>query len=306
MIVIAFYKFVTLSNYKEMRQPLLDACQQHGIRGTILLAQEGINGTVVGSPEGIAGLLEWLRSDPRLADLEHKKSHISPEDKTFYRMKVRLKKEIVTLGVEGINPNEVVGTYVDPEEWNRLIEDPDVLLIDTRNDYEVEIGTFRGAVDPHTKSFREFPTWVQQNLDSAKHKKVAMFCTGGIRCEKATSYMLKQGFKEVYHLKGGILKYLEEVPEEKSAWEGECYVFDHRVAVDHNLAPGSYELCYACRRPLSDEDKNSPDYQYGVSCHRCIDEFTEEDRRRFAERARQIEIAERQGREHLRDGSYSS
>lgn len=288
-----------------MRQPLLHACQQHGIRGTILLAQEGINGTVVGSPEGIAGLLEWLRSDPRLANLEHKESHVSPEDKTFYRMKVRLKKEIVTLGVEGINPNEVVGTYVDPEEWNRLIEDPDVLLIDTRNDYEVEIGTFRGAVDPHTKSFREFPTWVQQNLDSAKHKKVAMFCTGGIRCEKATSYMLKQGFEEVYHLKGGILKYLEEVPKEKSAWEGECYVFDHRVAVDHNLAPGSYELCYACRRPLSDEDKDSPDYQYGVSCHRCIDDFTEEDRERFAERARQIEIAERQGREHLRDGSWS-
>ena len=300
--VIAFYKFVALPDYRELRPLLLEACQRNGIRGTILLAREGINGTVVGSPEGIAGLLQWLRSDPRLADLEHKESRVSPDDKTFYRMKVRLKKEIVTLGVEGIDPTESVGTYVEPEEWNNLVNDPDVLLIDTRNDYEVEIGTFRGAVDPHTKSFSEFPEWVQKNLDSSRHRKVAMFCTGGIRCEKATAFMLKQGFEEVYHLKGGILKYLESVAEEESTWEGECYVFDHRVAVDHRLAPGSYDLCYACRRPLSEEDKKSSDYRYGVSCHRCINEFTDEDRQRFAERARQIELAKQQGREHLGEG----
>ena len=301
-LVIAFYKFVSLPDYQELREPLLAACRENGIKGTILLAQEGINGTVVGSPEGIEGLLGWLRRDPRLVDLEYKESHISPDDKTFYRMKVRLKKEIVTLGVEGIDPTESVGTYVDPEEWNNLVNDPDVLLIDTRNDYEVGIGTFRGAVDPHTKSFREFPEWVRQNLDPSKQTKVAMFCTGGIRCEKATAFMLREGFEEVYHLKGGILKYLESIPPQESTWEGECYVFDHRVAVDHALSPGSYDLCYACRRPLSEQDKESPDYRYGISCHHCINEFTDEDRERFAERARQIELAEKRGEEHLGEG----
>ncbi len=300
--IIAFYKFAPLPDYREMRAPLLAFCEERGVRGTILLAAEGINGTVAGSSEALSELLDYLRGDERLADLEAKQSHASSDQKTFYRMKVRLKKEIVTLGVEGIDPNEQVGTYVDPKEWNKLVEDPEVFLVDTRNDYEVEIGTFEGAVDPKTTSFREFPEYVAKNLDPAKHRKVAMFCTGGIRCEKATSYMLEQGFEEVFHLKGGILKYLEEMPKEESRWNGECYVFDHRVAVDHDLAPGSYDLCYACRRPLSDADKESPDYRYGISCHRCIDEFTNEDRERFAERARQIALAEERGEEHVGSG----
>lgn len=297
--IIAFYQFVHLPEYRGMREPLLEVCSENGLKGTILLAEEGINGTVGGSPEGIDRLLDYLRSDPRMAELEHKESEAPIDQKTFYRMKVRLKKEIVTLGVEGIDPNREVGTYVEPKDWNELINDPDVILVDTRNDYEVEIGTFKGAIDPHTESFRQFPDYVQKNLDPSQHKKVAMFCTGGIRCEKATAYMLRQGFEEVYHLKGGILKYLEEVPQEESEWEGECYVFDHRVAVNHQLEPGKYELCYACRRPLSGEDKRSPDYQYGVSCHRCIDEFSDEDRERFAERARQIELAGEKGEGHL-------
>ena len=304
--VIAFYKFVALPDYREMREPLLSLCQKNGINGTILLAHEGINGTVAGSPEGIENLLAWLRNNERLADLQYKESYVSANDKTFYRMKVRLKKEIVTMGVDEIDPTEVVGTYVEPGEWNDLINDPDVLLIDTRNDYEVEIGSFKGAVDPHTESFRQFPEFVRENLDPSIHKKVAMFCTGGIRCEKAASFMLKEGFEEVYHLKGGILKYLETVAEEESIWEGECYVFDHRVSVDHNLAPGSYDLCYACRRPLSEEDKKSSHYVPGVSCRCCINEFTNEDRKRFAERVKQIELAKRRDEAHLKDGKLSS
>ena len=292
MTITAFYLFTSLPDFRDLRAPLLDVCVQNGVKGTILLAEEGINGTVAGPEEGIAALVAWLRSDARFAGLETKESFAPDDQKTFYRMKVKLKKEIVTLGVEGIDPNRTVGTYVEPEEWNRLIEDPDVLLIDTRNDYEVEIGTFRGAVDPKTRSFREFPEYVKANLDPTVHRKVAMFCTGGIRCEKATAYMLEQGFEEVYHLKGGILKYLEEVPKEQSSWQGECYVFDHRVAVDHDLAPGSFNLCYACRRPLSTDDMQHPDYRYGISCSRCITEFTDDDRQRFAERARQIENGE--------------
>lgn len=282
-----------------MREPLLDHCRANGIRGSILLATEGINGTVAGPADGIAATLRYLRNDPRLSDLEHKESFVPTDHETFYRMKVRLKKEIVTMGVPAVDPTKGVGTYVEPEEWNALLADPEVLLIDTRNDYEVGIGTFQGAIDPKLKSFREFPEFVRKNLDPAVHRKVAMFCTGGIRCEKASSYLLHEGFEEVYHLKGGILKYLEEVPEEQSSWKGECYVFDNRVAVDHGLAPGSYELCFACRRPVSREDMQSPHYRYGVSCHRCIDEYTDEDRARFAERMRQIELAEMRKLRHI-------
>ena len=299
MTITAFYLFTPLPDFRDLRGPLLEVCVANGVKGTILLAEEGINGTVAGPEEGVAALVAWLRSDPRFAGLETKESYAPADQKTFYRMKVKLKKEIVTLGVEGIDPNRKVGRYVDPKEWNRLIEDPEVLLIDTRNDYEVEIGTFRGAVDPKTQSFREFPEYVKKNLDPTRHRKVAMFCTGGIRCEKATAYMLEQGFDEVYHLKGGILKYLEEVPEEESTWEGECYVFDHRVAVNHDLAPGSFNLCYACRRPLSSDDMGHPDYRYGISCARCITEFTDDDRQRFAERAHQIDLAQQTGNNHL-------
>lgn len=299
MTITAFYKFTRLPDYCDLRAPLQQVCEENRVKGTILLAEEGINGTVSGPDEGVAVLIAYLRSDERLGDLETKVAEAPEDQKTFYRMKVRLKKEIVTLGVEGIDPTERVGTYVDPKEWNALIDDPEVLLIDTRNDYEVEVGTFSGAVDPKTTSFREFPEYVEKNLDPKVHRKVAMFCTGGIRCEKASAYMLEQGFEEVYHLKGGILKYLEEVPEEESSWQGECYVFDHRVAVNHNLEPGSHDLCYACRRPLSKEDRGHPDYLYGVSCERCITEFNDQDRERFAERARQIDLSVKRGEGHL-------
>ncbi len=281
-VVAALYRFVTLDNFREMREPLLGFCRERGIRGTLLLAQEGINGTVAGSREAIDALLEYLRADPRLAALEHKES--IDQRMPFYRMKVKLKKEIVTMGVEGIDPNRVVGTYVQAKDWNALIADPEVLLIDTRNDYEYELGTFRGAVDPHTASFRDFPRYVREHLDPEKHRKVAMFCTGGIRCEKASAFMLQEGFDEVYHLRGGILKYLEEVPEEESAWEGECYVFDKRVAVDHQLERGSYDLCYGCRMPITGADKQSEKYRPGICCPRCHDTLTPEQVARFEER----------------------
>ena len=261
-LTAALYKFVSLPDYKNLQQPILDICVKHNIKGTLLLALEGINGTIAGLPDDIQAVLNYLRQDPRLNDLEHKESYADKHP--FYRMKVKLKKEIVTMGVAGVNPNNVVGTYVKPEDWNDLISDPDVILLDTRNDYEVHIGTFKGAVDPKTTTFREFPKFVEQNLDKTKHKKVAMFCTGGIRCEKASSYMKQQGFEEVYHLQGGILKYLENVPKEQSMWEGECFVFDQRVAVKHGLEEGDYDQCYACRMPLSPEEMQSEQYTPGI------------------------------------------
>lgn len=297
IVVAALYKFASMPDYKDLQQPLLDLCHRNGLKGTLLLAQEGINGTVAGSRAGIDALLQHLRSDPRLANLDHKESHA--EEMPFYRMKVRLKKEIVTLGVPGIDPNKKVGTYVSPEEWNALISDPDVVVVDTRNSYEYEIGTFKGAVDPHTTTFREFPEFVSKNLDPAKHRKVAMFCTGGIRCEKASSYMLEQGFEEVYHLQGGILKYLEIVPADESLWEGECFVFDQRVAVKQGLELGEHVLCHACRHPVSPEERLSPQYQEGVSCPHCYASLSEEKRRSAAERQRQVELAEQRGDIHI-------
>ena len=297
IIVAALYKFAKLPDYREMQSGLLEFCVAQGLKGTILLAAEGINGTVAGSREGIDALISYLRSDARFADLEHKESNA--EAMPFYRMKIRLKKEIVTLGIPGIDPNNKVGTYVPPEEWNALISDPDVVLIDTRNGYEFDIGTFRGAVDPHTTTFREFPAYVSKNLDPAKHRKVAMFCTGGIRCEKATSYMLEQGFEEVYHLQGGILKYLEKIPAEKSLWEGECFVFDQRVAVGHGLEVGAHNQCHACRHPVSPEEMASPQYQEGVSCPHCFGTLSEEKRARAAERQKQMELAIKKGKAHI-------
>jgi len=296
-VVTALYKFVTLDDYEELKDPLQDFCRSHEIKGTLLLAQEGINGTVAGAGSAINALLAYFKNDARLADVEYKQSFA--EENPFYRMKVKLKREIVTLGVEGIDPNKEVGQYVKPKDWNALISDPDVILVDTRNDYEVDIGTFKGAVDPKTTNFREFPEYVHDNLDPKKHKKVAMFCTGGIRCEKASAYMLNEGFEEVYHLQGGILKYLEEVPEEESMWQGECFVFDNRVSVDHKLEQGHYDMCHACRHPISEQDKESPDYEAGVSCHHCIGEKTEADRERFAQRQQQIQLASEQGRHHI-------
>jgi UPF0176 protein len=296
IVVVALYKFVTLEDYESLRQPLLDVLTANGVKGTLLLAREGINGTIAGPREGADAVLAWLRTDQRLADLDWKESVC--DEMPFYRTKVKLKKEIVTIGVPDVSPNEKVGTYVEPQDWNALISDPEVLLIDTRNDYEVSIGTFEGAIDPKTKTFREFPEYVKQNFDPARHKKIAMFCTGGIRCEKASSYMLQQGFDEVYHLKGGILKYFEEVPAEQSRWNGECFVFDNRVTVRHDLAPGSFDQCHACRHPVSAEDLASPLYEEGVSCPHCYESLPEKTRKRAEERQKQIRLARLRNQPH--------
>ena len=296
-VVCALYKFVALDDYQDIRQPLTQLLLENQIRGTLLLAQEGINGTVAGSRESIDALLAWFKLDDRLADVVYKESF--NEQQPFNRTKVKLKKEIVTMGVEGIDPRHVVGTYVKPKDWNELISDPDVVLVDTRNDYEVDIGTFKNAVNPNTETFREFPQYVEDNLDPTKHKKVAMFCTGGIRCEKSTAYMKEQGFEEVYHLEGGILKYLEEVPEEESMWEGDCYVFDGRVAVNHQLEKSGYDVCNACRLPITEEDKQSADFEKGVSCPKCIDKHTEEQKQRFREREKQVQLSAARGETHV-------
>ncbi len=296
-IVCAMYKFVALDNYQAMRQPLHDAMQQNGIKGTLLLAEEGINGTVSGTREGIDALLAYLNADPRINPISFKES--LHETQPFYRTKVKLKKEIVTMGVSGIDPRKTVGTYVKPKDWNALISDPDVVLVDTRNDYEIQIGTFKNAVNPNTETFREFPDYVKRTLNPEKHKKVAMFCTGGIRCEKSTAYMKEQGFDEVYHLEGGILQYLEDVPKDESMWEGDCFVFDNRVAVNHDLEKSHFDQCYACRLPITDEDKASDKYESGVSCPHCFGTHTDEQIARFREREKQVNLARQRQEEHV-------
>jgi UPF0176 protein len=295
--VAALYHFTRLADYPALRAPLQDMCDLLHIKGTILLAREGINGTIAGTAEAVASLMDFLKADPRLCALDYKLSHAA--DCPFYRMKVRLKKEIVTLGVDGIDPTETVGTYVDPQNWNELICDPDVVLIDTRNDYEVEIGTFKGAINPKTETFRDFPAWVQANKDRLSKPKVAMFCTGGIRCEKASAFMLKNGYEDVYHLKGGILKYLETQSKEDSLWDGACFVFDQRVAVEHGLSETEYDQCYACRYPLTPAEMASPLYEKGVSCPRCHDKVSPQQKERFAERQKQIALAKSRGEAHI-------
>jgi len=297
IVVCALYKFVYLDNFQSLQQPLLDTMLKNDVRGTLLLALEGINGTIAGSQQGIDEVLTWLKSHERLSQLDYKVSY--DDHQPFYRTKVKLKKEIVTLGVEGIDPTQVVGTYVKPKDWNQLICDPEVTLIDTRNDYEVEIGTFKNAINPNTETFREFPEYVKQNLDPKKHKKVAMFCTGGIRCEKSTAYLKQLGFEQVFHLEGGILKYLEEVPPTNSLWEGDCFVFDNRVTVNHQLEKGDYDQCHACRFPITEQDKRSPHYQSGVSCPRCYHKHSEEQLKKFKEREKQIKLAKKRGEQHI-------
>ncbi len=297
IVVCALYKFVTLDNFESLREPLLSEMEKNEIRGTLLLAAEGINGTVSGSRSGIDHILKWLKSDPRLAELVHKESFV--DNQPFKRTRVKLKKEIVTMGVQGIDPKEVVGTYIEPKDWNDLINDPETILVDTRNDYEVQVGTFKNAINPETETFREFPAYVKEHLNPEKHKKVAMFCTGGIRCEKSTAYLKEQGFENVYHLKGGILKYLEEVSEEESTWEGECFVFDDRVTVNHQLEKGQYDQCHACRLPITEDDKSSEHYIKGVSCPNCHDKHTPEQKRRFTDREQQMQLAKERGEAHI-------
>ena len=299
-ICAALYKFVELNDFEALREPLYQVMLENDVKGTLLLAREGINGTICGTRQGIDNVLAHINADERLAGIEHKES--PSDEQAFYRTKVKLKNEIVTMGVDWVDPKNTVGTYVEPEKWNDLISDPEVLLIDTRNEYEYAVGTFKGSVNPKTETFREFPEYVKEHLDPSKHKKVAMFCTGGIRCEKSTAYLKEQGFDEVYHLKGGILKYLEMVPEETSLWDGECFVFDQRVTVKHGLEQGAYDQCYACRMPITDEEKQSEHYVKGVSCPHCYDKTTEEQKARYAERERQIQLAKQRGEAHIRDG----
>jgi UPF0176 protein len=296
-LTAALYKFVELPDFADLKAPLLDCCNNNQVKGTILLASEGINGTIAGSSEGVHAVLAFLRTDPRFTDLVHKESF--SEKAPFYRLKIRLKREIVTMGIPDINPPLMAGKYVKPDEWNKLLDDPDVVVVDVRNDFEVSMGTFEGAINPKTKSFSELPEWVLRETALRNKHKVAMFCTGGIRCEKSTAFLRTQGFDEVYHLEGGILKYLETVPEAESRWEGECFVFDERVSVGHGLKPGNYELCRGCRHPISQEDKASELFVLGVSCPHCHDSKTETKKQGLSERQRQIELAKRRNQVHI-------
>ncbi len=299
--VAALYRFSAFADPAAMQPDIAALCIAQGVRGTILLAHEGVNGTIAGSSAGIDGVITYLRTLPGCVDLDVKYSHA--EKMPFYRLKVRVKKEIVTLGIDGIDPKRQVGTYVQAEDWNALIADPDTILIDTRNDYEVAIGSFEGAIDPKTKAFSDFPEWFRANRDTmtsdAKTPKFAMFCTGGIRCEKSTAFLKAQGIEDVYHLEGGILRYLETVPEAESKWHGECFVFDDRVSVKHGLELGSMQLCRACRRPLAAQDKASPLYVEGVSCPSCHSERSADDRGRFAQRQLQIKLSKQRGEQHI-------
>ena len=300
-LTAAFYKFVELPDFEQLKAPLLACCQANDVKGTILLATEGINSTIAGPAVGVHAVLAYLRRDPRLADLQHKEAWSAKAP--FYRMKVRLKREIVTMGVPGIDPTLMVGTYVKPEDWNALVGDPDVVVIDTRNDYEVGIGSFAGAVDPDIQSFAMLPQWLAQapalHPASGKKPKVAMFCTGGIRCEKSTALLRAQGFDEVFHLEGGILKYLETIPPEQSLWQGQCFVFDERVSVGHGLIPGQHDLCRACRQPLDDADLASPLFEAGVSCPKCHAITRDTQKNSARERQRQWELAKARQQVHI-------
>ncbi|WP_170372849.1 oxygen-dependent tRNA uridine(34) hydroxylase TrhO [Ruegeria arenilitoris] len=295
--IAALYHFTRFADPDALRVPLLELCRVQSVKGTLLLAHEGINGTIAGPRAGIDAVLAHIRALPGCADLEWKEATASQPP--FGKMKVRLKKEIVTMGQPDVDPRARTGHYVEPQDWNDLIRSDDVVVIDTRNDYEVSIGTFDGAIDPKTASFRDFPTWWEHNKDRFHNKRVAMFCTGGIRCEKSTNYLLGQGVEDVYHLKGGILRYLEEVPPEDSTWKGECFVFDNRVSVGHGLAEGPHQLCHGCRRPILPQDMERPEYEHGVSCHQCIHETSEADKARFRERQKQISLARARGEEHI-------
>ncbi len=302
-LVAALYKFVRLSDVEELRDGLLKVCQENDVSGTLILAREGVNGTISGRAEAVHEVLDFLKRDDRFSNLDIKfaEAAVAP----FRRIKVRLKEEIVTMGVPGVDPTQTAGTYVEPKDWNELIKDPDVLLVDTRNDYEVALGTFEGAKNPALKCFRDFPNWLRAEMKGRSQSKVAMFCTGGIRCEKSTSFLRNEGVEQVFHLKGGILKYLEVVPEEESLWEGECFVFDQRVSVGHRLEEGSYALCRACRNPIDEIAMESPEFENGISCPQCFNKTTREQKENFAERQKQIELAKSRGDKHLKFEDFS-
>ncbi len=296
-LVAAFYKFTKIEDPAKLQALIEDCCIENDVRGIVLIANEGINSTIAGSSEGVRNVLQFLRNDARFSDLTWKES--TTDQAPFRKLRVRLKKEIVTMGVPGIDPARLVGTYVKPEDWNDLIDDPNVIVVDARNDYEVEIGTFKNAINPDITAFGELPQWIKDNIDIDEEPEVAMFCTGGIRCEKSTALLKEAGVKDVFHLEGGILKYLEQVPEEQSLWDGQCFVFDERVSVGHGLEVGEYELCRACRHPICNEDKNSTKFVEGVSCPRCHDQTTAEQKVRYAERQKQIDLARQRGSQHL-------
>ena len=297
VVVLSLYRFSKFPDFKLFRTPLYDLMVAESVLGTFLLAPEGINGTIAGPRDGVDAVIRWLEKDDRFLSLEIKESYV--DEQPFHRIKVKLKKEIVTMGIEDIDPNDLVGTYVEPSDWNRLIENPDVLVLDTRNTYETKIGTFKNSVNLETENFRDFPSKVSQILNSKNQKKIAMFCTGGIRCEKSTAYLKKQGFEEVFHLKGGILNYLEKVPESSSTWRGECFVFDNRVTVNHDLEKGCYDQCHACRMPITDEEKNHKNYKKGISCHYCLGQHSSKQIKRYADREEQVSLAEKRGEAHL-------
>ena len=297
--ICALYKFTRLDDFEAIQIPLKSFLNSLAIRGTLLLAREGINGTISGSKDNIEKVLDYLQSDARFQGIDFKYSY--SEKIPFKRLKVKLKKEIVTMGLKEIDPTHSVGTYVKPKDWNDLINDPDVVLIDTRNNYEYEIGSFKGAINPKTETFREFPKFTKNNLEKYRNKKIAMFCTGGIRCEKSTAYLKSEGFENVFHLQGGILKYLEEIGEDESLWEGECFVFDDRVAVKHNLEQGKYDQCHACRFPITKEDTLHPHYEKGASCPRCFGTKDENQIARYREREKQVQLAKKRGQEHIGD-----
>ena len=299
LTICALYKFTRLDDFEEIQDPLKLFLDSLNIRGTLLLAREGVNGTIAGDNDSIMKSLDYLQKDKRLDGLEYKFSY--SEKPPFKRLKVKLKKEIVTLGVSNIDPTFSSGTYVKPADWNELINDPDVVLIDTRNNYEFEIGSFKGSINPNTETFREFPAYTKNNLEKYRDKKIAMFCTGGIRCEKSTAYLKSKGFENVFHLQGGILKYLEEVKEDDSLWEGECFVFDDRVAVKHNLELGKYDQCHACRFPITEEDKEHPHYEKGTSCPRCYGTKNLSQVNRYREREKQVQLAKSRGESHIGD-----
>ncbi|MDG2001553.1 MAG: rhodanese-related sulfurtransferase [Alphaproteobacteria bacterium] len=299
--IISFYKFVTILDLEKLKIQIENICLMFETKGTILIAPEGINGTIEGSKDNIEKFLETLKNDKNFSDIIPKYSYSSKD--SFNRMKVRLKKEIVTIGNTEVNPNKYIGKYIEPNDWNELISDPNTILIDTRNEYEVAIGTFKGAINPKTKSFRDLPNWIKNNLENVdnnyKNKKIAMFCTGGIRCEKSTSYLVQKGFTNVSHLKGGILKYLENIPKKESLWDGECFVFDQRVSVAEKLKPGSYFMCHGCRMPLKPEDTKLKSYIHGVSCKYCHNKKSAESKKRYADRQKQINLALERGEKHI-------